>query len=1211
VKKQIPSNHAVAKQPRDMSRSHSSSIGSALLGLVLLLSTALLTPVCAQVGGRDPSFSIGQVLNGSAAATVHAVAQTSSGLIIAGDFTTVRGISKGRIARLTISGSLDQTFAAGEGANAPIRALVVQSDGKLLVGGEFTTFDGVARNRIARLNSNGTLDTTFNPGSGLNGTVHCLALSSYFTGGVIVGGEFTTANNVSRNRIAKFSTTTGAHDTSFNPGTGVNGPVYAVLPDPSWFYNGIYVGGDFTSFNGSARGRLARVSDSGQLASFNTGTGFDGPVYTLSGEGSSYYSSTTGILVGGDFNAFDGIARSKLARLSVSPWSTSSVLDQFFKVWLDGAVRAISVSSASSSSLRVVIGGDFQIADGASRSRVARLTITGSGFSYPSSGAAASVDAFFDQGLAVNAPVRAIAMVGDTRVFIGGGMTSIGGTAAGPVARLYGDYGSSRPGSPTAFAAQSLSTTQVAVEWAGATNASGYNIETSPNGGATWIQATTATSSPRVVSGLAPGTLHSFRIQSTNYNGSSAFAVPVSATTALVEWSGPGSVDGVPGAPNSTVQAVALQPDGKILIAGSFTSVGGVSRNRVARMNTDMTLDTTFNPGTGPNSTVDDLCLQTNGKILIVGSFSQYAGVDRKYVARLNADGSLDTSFDVGIGPDSSVECIAMLPNGRILVGGWFSTFNGYSQDYVARLNTNGSLDLTFRTTPSSVVYDIDVLPDSRFYIAGGFSTVNGLARSGVARLLSNGEVDTSFSPGSGGTSVYAISRAVSGHVVLGGTFSSFAGSGAKYVARLDSAGAVDTSFAMVDAPNNSVETVAIDGSGRILLGGNFTKLGNQFQFRIARILANGAVDPSFKGGAGASSAVYSIAVQPDSRILLGGAFTTIGASQRNYFARVLGGDTATPLIVTDTMPSAIAGQSYSTSFVGVGGVTPYSWQITSGSAPQGLVLSSSGTLSGIPSEAVASTFVVTLTGADGAKVEKSFSLASVDVPSGLKVIQARYGAGATFVDVTSVIAARVSGASASVSVSNSAFGGDPAPGQTKTLWVTYQNSTGRYVVSAGEGTTLTFPTVTASRTAITFDEWRSTKFSSLQMFRQSVSGATSDPDGDGLSNLLESAFGGDPLAPDAFRIAPFYNIGTASQIRFTCDAYQSDLTYTVQVTGDVTNENAWESLARSVAGGPTQVLRADVSVQDSAVGVRSVTVTHARAPSDSALFYRVRVQGP
>lgn len=1205
--------HAFEQQPRDMRRSHLNGFVGGWLGFSLLMAAGLLTDLQAQVGGRDSTFSTGQILNGTEAATVYATVQTSAGLIVAGDFTAVGGISRGRIARLTNSGSLDQTFATGAGANAPIRAMIVQSDGKVLIGGEFTTFDGVARNRIARLNSNGTLDTNFNPGAGLNGTVHCLALSSYFTTGVVVGGEFTTANNVARNRIARFESSTGAHDTSFNPGSGANGPIYAILADSSFASSGsLFVGGDFTTFNGSTRNMLARVSSSGQVHSFNTGTGFDGPVYALASESSSS-SLTYGILVGGDFNAFEGIARAKLARLNVSIFSSSSLLDQFFKVWLDGAVRSITaLSSSSSSSYRVVIAGDFQTADGTPRSRVARLTISGSSSFSSSSGAAAAVDTSFNQNQSVNASVRSISVLSDTRVVLGGSMTSIGGSPSGPVARLYGDFGSSLPTAPTTFAAQALSSTQVAIEWSGATNASGYGIEVSTNAGSTWGQTTNATSSPRVVGGLAPGATHSFRIQSTNYNGSSAFAAPVSATTASVEWVGPGSVDGVPAAPNSTVEAAAVQPDGKTVIAGSFTSVGGVTRNRVARLNADMTLDATFNPGTGPNSTVNDVCIQADGKILIVGSFSQFAGIDRKYIARLNADGTLDSSFDVGIGPSSSVESIALLPDGRILVGGWFTTFSGYSQDYIARLNTNGSLDLAFRTTASSVVYDIEPLPDSRFYMGGGFSTVNGLSQSGVARILASGEVDTSFTPGSGGTSVYAISRTPSGHVILGGTFTNFASSGAKYIVRLDSTGVVDPSFASVDAPNSSVEALAVDGVGRIVLGGNFTKLGSKFRFRVARVLPDGSVDPSFQTGAGANNAVNSLVVQPDSRVLVGGSFTSIGASTRNYFARVLGGDTSAPLIATDTLPSAVAGQPYNAVLVGVGGASPYTWQVASGSLPQGLVLGADGSMSGTPSEAISASFVVGLRESGGLYVEKAFSLASVDVPSGLKVTRATYGAGASVVDVTGLVAQAFASPSGSLSVSNTALGGDPAPGQSKTLWVTYQDSTGRYVVSASEGATLRLPSGTAVRTTATFDEWRSTKFSSLQMFSTSISRASADPDGDGLSNLLESAFGGDPLVADSRQIAPSCNIaGSASQVRFTCDAFRSDLIYTVQVSNEIGNENAWQPLARSTAGGPTQVLRSGVTVQDTAVGVRGVTVSHARSPSDSALFYRVVIQGP
>ena len=227
-------------------------------------------------------------------------------------------------------------------------------------------------------------------------------------------------------------------------------------------------------------------------------------------------------------------------------------------------------------------------------------------------------------------------------------------------------------------------------------------------------------------------------------------------------------------------------------------------------------------------------------------------------------------------------------------------------------------------------------------------------------------------------------------------------------------------------------------------------------------------------------------------------------------------------------------------------------------------------------------------------------------------MIKATYGAGTSAVDVSSYLTAAVAGSSASIVVSNSTFGGDPAPGQVKTLWVTYQDNTGQYIISSREGTTLMFPSVTALKSSITFDQWRSTKFSSLQMFTQLVSAASSDPDGDGFSNLLESAFGGDPLAPDNALIAPTYNLtGNVSQIRFICDAYRSDVTYTVQVSRDVSNENSWEPLARSVAGGATQVLRSGVSVQDSNIGTRAVTVAHTRALSDAILFYRVVVQGP
>ena len=108
---------------------------------------------------------------------------------------------------------------------------------------------------------------------------------------------------------------------------------------------------------------------------------------------------------------------------------------------------------------------------------------------------------------------------------------------------------------------------------------------------------------------------------------------------------------------DSTIRSVVLQPDGKILIAGDFTSYEGTSRNHIARLNADGSLDTSFDPGTGTNDDTEHdepggypIAVQADGKILIGGHFTNYNGTARNRIARLNADGSLDPSFDPGAG---------------------------------------------------------------------------------------------------------------------------------------------------------------------------------------------------------------------------------------------------------------------------------------------------------------------------------------------------------------------------------------------------------------------------------------------------------------------------------------------------------------------------------------------------------------------------------
>ena len=187
---------------------------------------------------------------------------------------------------------------------------------------------------------------------------------------------------------------------------------------------------------------------------------------------------------------------------------------------------------------------------------------------------------------------------------------------------------------------------------------------------------------------------------------------------------------------STTVRAISIQSDDKILIGGDFTSYNGTSINRIARLNADGTLDTSFDPGTGPNVAVQAFSIQSDGKILIGGNFTSYNGTSSiNRIARLNADGTLDTSFDPGTGANNIVRAISVLSNGKILICGDFIRINFVTRSGLARLNADGTLDTGF--TPGTVgggnVLAISVTSADAFLIVGGFTTYDGTAINRIA----------------------------------------------------------------------------------------------------------------------------------------------------------------------------------------------------------------------------------------------------------------------------------------------------------------------------------------------------------------------------------------------------------------------------------------------------------------------------------------------
>src|SRR4029077_2767111 len=192
---------------------------------------------------------------------------------------------------------------------------------------------------------------------------------------------------------------------------------------------------------------------------------------------------------------------------------------------------------------------------------------------------------------------------------------------------------------------------------------------------------------------------------------------------------------------NDAINVVIPQPDGKVIAAGRFTVANNVARNRIARFNFNGSLDTTFNPGAGADGEITAAVLQPDGRIVVAGLFTSFNGSTHNRVCRLNANGSVDQTFGLGNGINNAALAPALQSDGRIIVGGQFTQVDLTLRNNLARLNTNGSVDLSFDpgNGPNDNVNAIVIQPDGRIIIGGAFIGYNGFARGGIARVLGNG----------------------------------------------------------------------------------------------------------------------------------------------------------------------------------------------------------------------------------------------------------------------------------------------------------------------------------------------------------------------------------------------------------------------------------------------------------------------------------------
>jgi uncharacterized delta-60 repeat protein len=354
---------------------------------------------------------------------------------------------------------------------------------------------------------------------------------------------------------------------------------------------------------------------------------------------------------------------------------------------------------------------------------------------------------------------------------------------------------------------------------------------------------------------------------------------------------------------NDLVHASAVQPDGKILIGGWFTSYNGIGRNYIARLNADGSLDTGFDPGSGIAggffNRVYSIVLQPNGKIIIAGSFTNYNGIARRGIARVNTDGSLDTSFDPGTGANSDVFSAIIQPDGKIIIAGSFFYYNGIAQNSIARLNPDGSLDTSFNPgTGVNLSWGIGAIAaaalnvNGKIIIAGDFNSYNGTVRNRIAILNSDGTLDTTFNPGAGADSlISAVKVQPDGKILIGGWFTSYNGTARNGIARLNINGSLDTAFDPGAGTNNSVFALALQPDGKIIIGGAFHKFNNTTRVKIARLNSDGSLDLGFNSASGADNNIFTVELQADGKIIIGGWLTSYKGTARNHIARIYGGN--------------------------------------------------------------------------------------------------------------------------------------------------------------------------------------------------------------------------------------------------------------------------------------------------------------------------------
>jgi uncharacterized delta-60 repeat protein len=769
-------------------------------------------------GTLDTTFNVGTFTNGLVLASTY---QSDGKLLIAGQFTRVHGAFRAGIARLNTDGTLDTSFDPGTGSDLGVGGVLVQPDGNILIWKFFHIFNGDnGLASLVRLKSDGSTDSTFNVGHNLGG-ITGFNITEVFSvilqadGKIVVAGQFsfviTPTGNVNRSRVARFNSD-GTFDPTFDPGAGA----FSSLGEESTFV-------------------------------FNAARQSIGP-------------NAGKIIIQGSFDLFDNNPALGMARLN-----TNGSFDSTFNAGTaSGGFQSVFGILVQPDD-RPVVFGVFDSFNGTMCSDIVRLNSDGSvdgGF---------STEAFKWYGN--TAIIFGAALQADGKILVGGDFHSLGAVTTNNVVRLNTDG------------------TQDATFSATGGGPSADNVST-------------------VAIRLSDGKIF-FGGNFSTFGGEVRNNVALANTDGTVD----STFAGLGGATdyNPNIWTMVVQPDGKILMTGYFNSVNGMPHYNVLRVNPNGTVDLSFQVDT--NGSTRGLLLQPDGKVVIAGNFGEVNGVPRSRIARVNADGTLDLTFNPGTGADRIVRALVQDSAGNIYAGGDFTMVNGISRRGIVKLTPTGAVDPAFNSAGGGVSSFVNAItpPDSagHIVIGGSFSTYNGTSARRIVRIdTTTGAIDPTFQAGIGtgfGGTVYALQAAPDGKYYAGGNFGTFNGVTRRLIARLNNDGTLDFGFA--DSGLEGITYSLALQNGKVYAGGD-----NFFAVRqsiMVRLTSSGALDSSFDTGKGFDVLpqysygqfivnTTAMAIQADGKLLVGGIFNQYNGTARSCLARLTG-----PLPSPTPTPSA------------------------------------------------------------------------------------------------------------------------------------------------------------------------------------------------------------------------------------------------------------------------------------------------------------------